>query len=111
MQVHKLLWRFVLCTLLWSIPAVACWQVDRPSSVVHGDYVQGHVLRNGKPLRHSKVMLRGSSQRSQAEGITDTDGRFILRRVPPGKYRLQIGISGDADIEFRPADVNVGIAF
>jgi len=107
-KVASLVWRFGIWTLLWSIPAGACWQTNRPTAVVYGDYLQGHVFRNGKPLVHSKVVIRGASQELQIEGSTDADGRFVLRQVRPAKYRLFVYGWGVADVDVQPASVKIG---
>ena len=80
----------------------------RPSAVVHGDYVQGHVFRSGKALVHSHVLLRKLSQELVAQAVSDRDGRFVLRQVPPGTYRLVVHGWGEADVEVQPASVKIG---
>jgi Carboxypeptidase regulatory-like domain len=97
-----------LAAVLWSVPTWACWQLNRPSAVVHGDYVQGHVLRSGKPLVHSHVVLRKLSQEPVAKAVTDGNGRFILRQVSPGKYQLIVHGWGYENVEVQPTDVKIG---
>jgi 5-hydroxyisourate hydrolase-like protein (transthyretin family) len=75
---------------------------------VHGNYVQGHVLKNGKPLVHSQIVLRKLSQETVAKAITDQDGRFIISKAPPGKYQLVVHGWGEADVEIQPANVKIG---
>jgi protocatechuate 3,4-dioxygenase beta subunit len=71
--------------------------------------VEGMVLKSadGMPLKKARVILRRAEGRpAPVQGTTDADGRFILRDVPPGRYRLFVERNGYARQEYGQRSAN-----
>jgi hypothetical protein len=77
---------------------------------VESDIQIGGVVRDkqGEPLSGVKVALEGSSR----ESLTNAEGRYVLRGVPPGEVRLQVtrGDGSTQVVEARVADTQTGAA-
>ncbi len=66
------------------------------------------VLRNptGAPIHRAKIRLTASG--TQAESITDSEGKFHLAVLRPGQYRLTVEV-GDRKIDYpQPVDLTSG---
>lgn len=59
-------------------------------------------------MAHSKVELKDIARRRLKRVMTDKDGRFIVRQVAPGKYRLLVRDWGEAEIEVLPSTASTG---
>jgi Carboxypeptidase regulatory-like domain len=80
--------------------------------------IAGFVVKLGtnEPLSKAVVTLNGTEGRGQMySASTSTDGRFLLDKIPPGKYRLAANRSGYVRYEFgargpnrRGLDITVG---
>lgn len=71
--------------------------------------VEGMVLKSadGMPLKKARVILRRAEGRAApVQGTTDAEGRFILRDVPPGRYRLFVERNGYARQEYGQRSAN-----
>lgn len=71
--------------------------------------VEGLVLKSadGMPLKKARVILRRAEGRAApVQGTTDAEGRFILRDVPPGRYRLFVERNGYARQEYGQRSAN-----
>jgi protocatechuate 3,4-dioxygenase beta subunit len=66
--------------------------------------IQGRIVSEttGEPIRKARVLLNriGESRREPYSTTTSEDGRFTLRDVEPGKYRLLATKNGYAKIQF-----------
>lgn len=83
-----------------SAPAAPAAKAD--STGATGSVVGTVVLFNvGDPVAQVPVILRGTRN----TGFTDANGSFVLTRVPPGSYRLQV-----RDSDFEPADDSVTVS-
>lgn len=60
----------------------------------------GRVLRDGKPLADIEVVASGAPSDG---AVTDSDGRFVIRGVPPGTQ--QVSVRGARGAHFEPAHV------
>ncbi len=59
--------------------------------------LEGQVVRagSGEPLKKARVVLRKAEGRDQPSStLTDAAGRFVLKDVEPGRYRLLVGRNG-----------------
>jgi len=71
--------------------------------------IEGMVLKSadGLPLKKARVTLRRAEGRSApVTGNTDADGKFLLRDVPPGRYRLFVERNGYARQEYGQRSAN-----
>jgi hypothetical protein len=50
---------------------------------------------SGDPLPHANVVLKGTN----LGGAADTNGRFVLRKIPIGKYTVRVTRIGYASVE------------
>jgi len=84
--------------LLFALPCifVVRFCVSQTSPVTGetaGIAVQGRVLVDPQQLPVKKASIRLSGPRGQAEpysAVTDADGHFVIERVLPGRYLLQV---------------------
>jgi len=69
-----------------------------------GATVQGEVKAgNGEPAKQTLVLLEGAAGAAayfcRWTAVTDNEGRYVLKHVPPGPYRIAAGKSGQLDLE------------
>jgi hypothetical protein len=73
--------------------------------------IEGGVVdaRTGAPLRKADLMLRGLGSRQRPYGATtDAGGRFAMRDIEPGKYRLWVSRRGYVRQEYGSRGPNHG---
>lgn len=71
--------------------------------------IEGMVLKiaDGMPLKKARVILRRAEGRSApVTSTSDAEGKFILRDVPPGRYRLFVERNGYARQEYGQRSAN-----
>ena len=65
-------------------------------------------LAAGEPLRKARVQLRSQDERTRAIAVvTDADGRFALKGIEPGGYKLTVSRNGFVQQEYgqrKPTD-------
>jgi len=87
--------RLLLCAGLLSFPALAQKPGEKPPEKCT---IEGTVLRVGtnEPLRKARISLERAEGRGQliAGAITDAAGKFALKDVDPGRYRLSVERNG-----------------
>ena len=72
--------------------------------------VSGMVVKmvDGTPLKNATVQLRNNDDREHTIAAkTTADGRFALKSVPPGRYKLVVGRNGYVEAEYgqiKPSD-------
>jgi hypothetical protein len=90
--------------LLWLLATSASAQSRGPLKAAEPGTIEGTVLRAGtnEPLRKARVTLRRAEGRSEASqsATTDAAGRFALKSVEPGRYRLFVERIGFVRQEF-----------
>src|SRR5438105_4150125 len=86
----------LLPTFAW-----ACWQMELPRTTVYGNTISAWVVKNGKTLKHSKVVLysEGAPPRTSK---TNLDGVFTFENTTYGKHRVVIPAWGSAEIKVVP---------
>ena len=65
--------------------------------------IEGTVLKitDGLPLKKARVMLRREQgMATPVSATTDADGKFAMREVPPGRYRMFVDRNGYARQEY-----------
>jgi protocatechuate 3,4-dioxygenase beta subunit len=64
--------------------------------------VAGRVVsaETGAPLRRAQVRLSGAELRSGRVAMTDADGRYEFRELPPGRYTLTASKAGYVAIQY-----------
>jgi protocatechuate 3,4-dioxygenase beta subunit len=64
--------------------------------------IRGRVvaLENGMPLRRVNISLAGGALRMARTTLTDADGRYELRDLPAGRYRLSASKGGFVTVLF-----------
>ena len=72
-----------------------------------GDTISGGVLIHKKPLKFAQVRLYFSSGTTAGNGRTDENGRFTIKKVLPGVYRLEISGWGITAVQLKP-ELNKG---
>lgn len=89
----------VACWVMLSAASAAAQQAAAPEKCE----VEGQVVRagTGEPLKKARVVLRQEeSQEMAASATTDERGRFQVKDVEPGRYRLFAGRNGYAQQEY-----------
>src|SRR3954454_19174232 len=90
-SVQSFLRQLSLATLLFCASAAfACFQIDDPHIEVHEDAIRGLITSQEKPLMRVRVVLVDSHGEKIRTLIADQKGEFIMTRLLPGKYELQI---------------------
>ncbi len=82
------------CTVLPAAPTSA------PCAVAEeGGSISGQVRHDetGEPLADALVILSSSSLQEQREGLTNEQGIYAFRDLPPGTYMVQV-LKGTADV-------------
>jgi hypothetical protein len=98
-SVQPFLRQLSLAILLFCAPAAfACFQTDYPHIEVHEDAIRGLIATQGKPLMRVRVVLVDSHGEKMRTLIADQKGEFIMTRLLPGKYELQIEGWGKAAV-------------
>jgi hypothetical protein len=69
---------------------------------IGGDAITGYVLLHKKPLSFAPVRLYSPLGYMAWLGITDRDGGFVIGKLPPGGYRLEIDGWGSTSVELDP---------
>lgn len=93
-----------LIILLISEPLLAaeCRDTQRRSVEIGGDAISGYVAKSArKPLRGALVRLYAGND-LVATDHTNHEGRFTLRHLSPGKYRLSVTDWGETTVEVNP---------
>lgn len=71
--------------------------------------IEGTVMKvtDGLPLKKARVMLRRAEGRATpVSATTDADGKFAMREVPPGRYRMFVERNGYARQEYGQRSAN-----
>ena len=71
--------------------------------------IEGEVVKagNGEPLKKARVTLRKAEGRDQPNTTaTDTDGRFVLKDIEPGRYQLWVERNGYVRQEYGQRNPN-----
>lgn len=88
----------VVVVLLLTLPAAAAGPATAALAPVEKCTIEGRVVRagTGELLKKAWVALRKADGRQEVtQGATTTsDGRFLLKEVEPGRYRLTAGRNG-----------------
>jgi hypothetical protein len=74
-------------------------------AVIGGDIIDGSVRLHHKPLKFAQLRLFFSSGKTAWIGKTDKNGRFLIRHLRPGTYRLDERGWGSTTIRISP-DLN-----
>jgi hypothetical protein len=87
-----------ICLFLLFVPLGAAVSQDRLATV-GGLVVE---MGTGKPLPRSTVLLIGAtaSVGNSFPALTDGEGRFVFRDVPPGRYALTAALNGYVNAEY-----------
>ena len=85
--------------LLSLLPQVACPQTTKtpPSREQDECKISGIVVKlaGSEPLRKARVQLQSQDDRTRSVSIvTSADGRFALKRIDPGRYKLVVNRAG-----------------
>jgi hypothetical protein len=57
--------------------------------------VEGMVTTSGQtPVSQARVVLTAEGTGSLSSGFSDDEGRFIIRGIPPGRYRVSVSRTG-----------------
>lgn len=87
--------RTALPLFLWLAAGLAAQQpVEKPPERCT---LEGQVVKagSGEPLKKTRVVLRKAEGRDQPYStLSDAGGRFVLKDVEPGRYRLLVGRNG-----------------
>jgi len=104
----------VLALLLLLVPLGGAAQSVRPPSNplaprdATGDEVKGTgairgrvtSLESGKPLRRARIQLNSPVLLNPRTVSTNSDGRYEIRELPPGRYTLNVTRSGYLPLSF-----------
>lgn len=86
---------FPLAFLLLGVSLTAQQPAETPPAKCS---IEGQVVRagTGEPLKKARVILRKAEGRDQQpnSAVTGLDGRFLLKDIEPGRYRLLAGRNG-----------------
>jgi len=91
----------ILATSL-CVAAPRCPDPELRQATIGGDSITGGVLLHKEPLKFARVRLYSSSGKSGWIGTTDKNGRFIINKMPPGDYRLEVSGWGSATVHLNP---------
>jgi outer membrane receptor protein involved in Fe transport len=87
--------------------ALACAASSSAQGVQTGT-IRGTVKdQQGLPLPGATITATSPALQGERTAVTDTDGAFLIRAVPPGTYHLKVEMSGMATVE-KAADVPLG---
>src|SRR5262245_14938930 len=85
----------IVVTLLAG-PRALFAQAHSPDTAAVGGMIAGRVTaQNGTiPLGGAEVVVRDSAGAGVATQATEADGRFEIRTLPPGTYRVVVALDG-----------------
>lgn len=63
--------------------------------------------QTGQPIIGATVLLVGTNRGAQ----TDADGKFTIKRVPPGSYAVKITAVGYQELELKDVQINSDVTF
>jgi hypothetical protein len=96
--------KFLAVSIVLAMAASASAQAPAQPKKPEPGTIEGTVVRaaTNEPLRRARVTLRRAEGRSelQVAATTDAAGKFILRGVEPGRYRLVVERIGFVRQEF-----------
>ncbi len=94
----------------WALflAGLALFPLPLPSQQAAESAIWHGVLRDpgGAPIAEAKIRLTGNGER--AESTTGADGRFELKPLPPGQYRLRVEAEGRKVDYAVPVDLTAG---
>jgi carboxypeptidase family protein len=71
---------------------------DAPANPTSGSaLISGHVVtadEPARPVRQARVLLTSAGLRRQPMAMTDTNGRFVFRQLPAGRFTLSVSKPG-----------------
>ena len=74
------------------LPVTALLLLGLPALAAQTGHIQGRVLTGTTPARNVRVLVeryeKEGQKRATLQAETDAEGRFVLRHVPAGKYRV-----------------------
>ncbi len=111
--------RFLPAAVMIAAALALAGQTSAPSpdrTEVHPDslcVVTGRVVTaaEGTPLRSARVVLMPEQQRSDTQlyaATSDNDGRFLLKDVPPGRYKFLAMRTGFVEQQYRSQEPDGG---
>lgn len=90
--------------LLASLPLTLAAQSTGPTSAD----LRGTVTAGGRPAAGAEVRLLREATGEVRTGRTGADGTYVLRLLPPGRYRLEVRAAGGAAWTAPALDLAVG---
>jgi len=90
--------------LLASLPLALAAQSTGPTSAD----LRGSVTAGGRPAAGAEVRLRREGTGEVRTARAGSDGAYVLRLLPPGRYRLEVRAAGGAEWTAPALDLAVG---
>jgi hypothetical protein len=94
--------RNLIKTLIFLCVAGAAW-AQTPTGTVSGSVAN---LLAGSPVRKAQVILLGDQNPNHYEALTDTDGKYSIAGVAPGRYRLSVQRQGFLSVAYGASGPN-----
>src|SRR5262245_47054475 len=84
------------------LAATVCPDPNLRQAKIGGDAISGYVLLHKKPLRFARVRLYPASGKADWTGRTDKNGGFVISKLPPADYRLEVDGWGSTSVQLNP---------
>jgi Carboxypeptidase regulatory-like domain len=94
--------RNLIKVLIFLYVAGPVW-TQTPTGTVSGRVAN---LLAGSPVRKAQVILLGDQNPNHYEAVTDTDGKYSIAGVAPGRYRLSVQRQGFLSVAYGASGPN-----
>ena len=81
--------------------APCCPETRLQQATIGGAAITGDVILHKRPLKFARVRLYSSSGKMSWRGRTDENGRFVINKVLPDKYRLEVDGWGATTVQLQ----------